>query len=145
MPKTVLVKHVEGYGFPRHLVFRRKGKPGLGIDKASNQPGGCASVDPRSRPSNPNSVFVILGLDLSRLCHMRRYARGVDLRQQFLDALLQRTFEEIDLNDLLKTAAEPAETTDGPLRPRHIRKLLQLADQFLILPRTSLGKTSDQL
>src|SRR5437879_1667810 len=115
MPKTALVKHIERYGIRRHLFFRRKGKARLGIDEASNEPRGCASVHPWSRPGNPNSVLVVSRVDLSCLCRARRHACGVRLHQQFRDTLLQRTVEEIHLNDLLKAASQPAETTDGPL------------------------------
>src|SRR5437773_299099 len=67
VPKTVLVKHVERNRLPRHLVFRREGKPGLGIDEAPNQPGRCASVYTWPRSGYPNPLFVFPRINLLSL------------------------------------------------------------------------------
>src|SRR5258708_1879488 len=53
--------------------------------------------------------------------------------------------EKIHLHDFLKTTPQPAKTTERSLWSRHIRKLLQLANQLLVFPCTRFGKPSYQL
>src|ERR1700730_12504302 len=128
MPETALVEHIERHGILWHPFLRCKGKPCLGIDKPSNEPRGCASVHPWSGPGYPDSASVVSWVNLRCFCRADRHACGLSFLQQFRDALLQRTVEEIYVDDVLKTATQTAESADSPIGRGHGKKVLQLTD-----------------
>src|SRR5258705_6612360 len=109
------MEHVEGDGCMRNFFFRRKGKSRLGIDEAANQPSRCGAVHTGSRPSYPQSGFVVSRVDLWYVGFPAGHSRCIGLREQFRCALLQPTVEEIHLDDLLEAAPQSTETTNGSL------------------------------
>ncbi len=145
MPEAPLVKHVKRHGCVRNFFFRGKSKSRFGIDESSNQPGGRGAVDTGSRPRNPDPAFVVTWIDLGRLRLPRGHPCGIGLRQQLPRPFLQRTLEEIHLDNLLEAAPEPAQPPDGLLLGWQRRKFIQLPDQLLVFSLPRFRKAPDQL
>src|SRR6185369_6194936 len=145
MSEPLFMEHVVGHGSTRHAILRRKSKAGFSVDKVADKPGRRAPIDARSWSRHPQHALVLFRIDFGgRASGLGRVRPGPQF-EQFLNALLQRAVKEIDLYDLLKPVAQPAEAA----RPFsfHARRgeCVQLADQLLVLPRTRFCETADQL
>src|SRR6266403_130014 len=145
MSESLFMEHVVRHGSTRHAILRRKSKEGFGVYKIADKPGRRAPIDARSWSRHPNPALVLFRFDLGGCAPGLGRVRPGRLLEQFLHALLQRAVKEIDLHDLLKPVAQPAEAA----RPFsfHARrgKRVQLADQFLVFPRSRFCEAADQL
>jgi hypothetical protein len=127
MPEAFRVKHVVRHSSARYLVFRRKGQSRFRINVAPNQPCGCGAIHTGPRPRNPNAILVVLPVDPGSLLFGFCRASGVR------DPLLQGTSEKIHFHNLLKTAAQPAQSAHTLLFLGLGGEFLNFSNQFLVL------------
>src|SRR5205085_2666746 len=125
MPKAAVI-HIKWNRLAWHPVLRSERKSRFPVDELPNEPRRCRPIDTWARSGDPQFAFILSWINPRRLGLWCCNSRLICASKQFPDALLQRTVEEIDFNDLLEARSQAAQTTNRSLRQRHGRKFFQI-------------------